>query len=65
MHKQKGFGAVEYVLGLALLGLALLTPVMEGKNAAQLLVEGVKSHHAGYIYAQSRSHLQLDAGDLE
>lgn len=64
MKAQKGFGAAEYIVGLTLLVIVLLTPYEGGKNVIQMLSEGIKSHHAGYIHAQSRSHLQIGIEDF-
>jgi len=64
MKAQKGAGAIEYIVGLALLAIVLLTPYEGGKNVLQMLSDGIKSHHAGYIYAQSRSNLQIGVEDL-
>lgn len=64
MKEQRGSGAIEYIVGMALLVIVLITPYSDGKNVIQLLSEGIKSHHAGYIYAQSRSNLQIGTEDL-
>lgn len=64
MKEQKGSGATEYIVGMALLVIVLMTPYSDGKNVIQMLSEGVKSHHSGYIYAQSRSNLQIGTEDL-
>ncbi|WP_041523878.1 hypothetical protein [Gilvimarinus agarilyticus] len=62
MNKHRGFGAVEYIIGLVFFSMALLTPLpgMEGDNVVDLLTDGIKSNHTSYIYAQSLSHMQID-----
>lgn len=67
MKAQTGAGAIEYIVGLAFLAMVMLTPFKGDKNVSQMLIDSVKSHHTGYMYAQSRSHLQLgvdDANDI-
>lgn len=64
MKRQKGAGAIEYISGLAFLAVVLLTPYDGSRNVLQMLSDGIKSHHAGYIYAQSRSNLQIGVEDL-
>lgn len=65
MKKQTGAGAIEYIVGLAFLAMVMLTPFAGGKNVSQMLIDGLKSHHAGYMYAQSRSHLQIGVDDVK
>ena len=62
MNNQRGFGAVEYIVGLVFFAMAILAPLPgeDGKNVVDLLVEGVKKNHASYMYAQSLSHMQVD-----
>lgn len=65
MKKVKGFGAVEYLVGLVVLVMLFLTPYSdeqsgESRNVLQMLTDGVKQDHASYMYAQSLSHLQVD-----
>lgn len=65
MKKQKGFGAVEYLVGLVVLVMLFLKPYSdeesgESRNVLQMLTDGVKQDHASYMYAQSLSHLQID-----
>lgn len=64
MKAQKGSGATEYILGLAVFVAVFLIPYEDGKNIIKMLSEGIKSHHSGYIYAQSRSNLQVGAEEL-
>lgn len=64
MKGQRGAGATEYIVGMALLVIVLIAPYSDGKNVIQLLSDGIKSHHSGYIYAQSRSNLQIGTEDL-
>lgn len=64
MKAQTGAGAIEYIVGLAFLAMVMLTPFEGGRNVSQMLADGVKSHHAGYMYAQSRSHLQIGVDDV-
>lgn len=63
MKKQTGASLIEYVVGLATLAIVMLTPFDGGKNVIQMLTESIKSHHAGYMHAQSRSHLQIGVED--
>ncbi|SEH81060.1 hypothetical protein SAMN05660691_01607 [Rheinheimera pacifica] len=65
MKKVKGFGAVEYLVGLFVLVTLFLMPYSdkvsgESRNVLQMLTAGVKQDHASYLYAQSLSHLQTD-----
>uniref|UniRef100_A0A486XKR9 Uncharacterized protein n=1 Tax=Rheinheimera sp. BAL341 TaxID=1708203 RepID=A0A486XKR9_9GAMM len=65
MKKVKGFGAVEYLVGLIVLVTLFLMPYSdedsgESRNVLQMLTDGVKQDHASYMYAQSLSHLQID-----
>ena len=65
MRKVKGFGAVEYLVGLMVLATLFLLPYKdvvsgENRNVLQMLTDGVKQDHASYMYAQSLSHLQVD-----
>ena len=63
MRVQKGFGATEYIVGIAFMAIMLLLPFSDGESVIEMLSEGVKSHHSGYIYAQSMSHMQVGVGD--
>lgn len=51
--KKNGFATVEYLVVASALLLALLTPVVDGKNAIDLLVEAFKNLYAGWAYVMS------------
>lgn len=51
--KENGFATVEYLVVASALLLALLTPVVDGKNAIDLLVEAFKNFYAGWAYVMS------------
>jgi len=49
----KGFATVEYLVIVSALLLAILTPVSDGKNSVELLIEAFKNLYAGWIYIMS------------
>lgn len=49
----KGFATVEYLVIVSALLLAILTPVSDGKNTVELLVEAFKNLYAGWVYIMS------------
>jgi hypothetical protein len=49
----KGIAAVEYLIIVSALLLALLTPVDSNKNSLQLLADALKSLYAGWVYMMS------------
>jgi len=55
--RQKGVTAVEYLVGLVAILIVLLTPVSNGKNVIELLVDAIKKEHAAYVYAASLPRL--------
>jgi hypothetical protein len=50
---QRGMGSVEYLVVLAALLLALLTPVREGKNSIELLCDALISLYASWSYVMA------------
>jgi hypothetical protein len=49
----KGFATVEYLVVVSALLLAILTPVSDGKNTVELLVDAFKNLYAGWAYVMS------------
>lgn len=51
--KSRGFASIEYLVVASALLLAILTPVSDGKNTVELLVEAFKDLYAGWVYVMS------------
>lgn len=59
--RQNGASAVEYLIGLAVFVIALLTPIPpSGESAFVLLERAIKKEHSAYIYAASLPRISDD-----